>query len=240
MSTSCPTFWTEDPSILWKEVNDFYPFSDAAKKCSTTALNSLTRFGIYLAIALCILCREVKYMIVSAAFAGVAVAAYYGMKQRGVIREGFGEPKDQLPFSMPGSPAALIAGIAAADQPVQDVIGDTNRTGPTAANPFMNVLLTEIGDNPGRGAALTGDKLSRQWSDSFQTKMYGDPGDVFQHNQSQRIWTPQPSTTIPNDQHSFQNWLYRIPGQTCKEGNNRACTTSGSDGATVPWLSSPY
>jgi hypothetical protein len=239
MST-CPTFWIEDPSILWKEAQDFYPFSEDAKKCSTTALNSLTRFGVYLAIVLTLLCREPKYLFVSIAFAGIAIAAYYGMKQRGVIREGFGEPTDLLPFSMPGSPAALIAGIAVADQPIQDVIGDDNRTLPTAANPFMNVLLTEIGDTPGRGAALTGDTLSRQWSDSFQTKMYGDPGDVFQHNQSQRIWTPQPSTTIPNDQHSFQNWLYRIPGQTCKEGNNRACTTSGSDGATIPWLSSPY
>jgi hypothetical protein len=232
----CPVFWTEDPSILVKQAQDFYPFSEAAKKCSTTALNSLTRFGVYLSIALIILCREFKYGIVAIAFAGIAIAAYYGMKQRGVIREGFTE----LPFSMPGSPAVLVAGIAAADQPVMDVIGDTNRTSPTAANPFMNVLLTEIGDNPGRGAAVTDKDLPRKWSDSFQTKMYGDPGDVFQHNQNQRIWTPQPSTTIPNDQHSFQNWLYRIPGQTCKEGNNRACTTSGSDGATVPWLSSPY
>jgi len=238
--SSCPNFWTENPSILWNHAKDFYPFSEAAKKCSTTALNSLTRFGIYLSLALTVVCFDLKYLIISIVFGGIAVAAYYGMKQRGVIREGFGEPSDQLPFSMPGSPAALIAGIAAADQPVQDVIGDSNRTSPTAANPFMNVLLTEIGDNPGRGAALTGEKLSRQWSDSFQTKMYGDPTDVFQHNQSQRIWTPQPSTTIPNDQHSFQNWLYRVPGQSCKEGNNRACSTSGSDGGVVPWLSSSH
>ena len=205
--SSCPSFWIEDPSILWNNAKDFYPFSEAAKKCSTTALNSLTRFGIYLSLALTVLCFDLKYLIISLVFAGIAVAAYYGMKQRGVIREGFGEPTDQLPFSMPGSPAALIAGIAAADQPVQDVIGDSDRTSPTAANPFMNVLLTEIGDNPGRGAALTGDKLPRQWSDSFQTKMYGDPGDVFQHNQSQRIWTPQPSTTIPNDLEGYQKFL---------------------------------
>ena len=54
MSLSCPTFWSENPSILWKDPKDFYPFSEDAKKCSTTALNSLTRFGIYLAIALTI------------------------------------------------------------------------------------------------------------------------------------------------------------------------------------------
>jgi hypothetical protein len=46
-----------------------------------------------------------------------------------------------------------------------------------------------------------------------------------------------PSTTIPNDQHSFQNWLFRIPGQSCKEGNNRACKPA-TQGATVTWINS--
>ena len=43
------------------------------------------------------------------------------------------------------------------------------------------------------------------------------------------------STTVPNDQGAFANWLYRIPGKTCKEGGREACL-AGTDGGQVPWL----
>ena len=76
------------------------------------------------------------------------------------------------------------------------------------------------------------------WVDEFQTRMYGDPTDVFQHTQDQRVWAVNPITSIPNDQGSFANWLYRVPGRTCKEGNNAACF-SGTEGGVVTWLSAP-
>ena len=61
---------------------------------------------------------------------------------------------------------------------------------------------------------------------------------MFQHTQNQRTWIVQPSTSIPNDQGSFANWLYRVPGRTCKEGNGAVCH-SGSEGGHIPWLSMP-
>jgi hypothetical protein len=112
-------------------------------------------------------------------------------------------------FTMPGvvppEPEKLIKGIEAAGKPVEDIIGQTKRTDPTGANPFMNVLLTEIGDNPTRPPAANGEFLKRQFSDEFQQRIYGDPGDVFQHTQNQRVWTVNPATSIPNDRDSFQN-----------------------------------
>jgi hypothetical protein len=44
-----------------------------------------------------------------------------------------------------------------------------------------------------------------------------------------------PSTSVPNDQGSFADWLYRIPGKTCKEGGREACLP-GTDGGPVTWL----
>jgi hypothetical protein len=64
---------------------------------------------------------------------------------------------------------------------------------------------------------------------------YNDPTDVFGKTQSQRMFVTQPSTTIPNDQKSYQELLYKIPGKTCKEGNPRACY-GGTNGAAFPWL----
>jgi len=101
-------------------------------------------------------------------------------------------------------------------------------------------LVNEVLDNPTKGPAATMDTpdMARFASDQFQTRMYGDPNDVFQHTQNQRTWITQPSTSIPNDQGSFQDWLYRVPGKTCKEGNNAACRTA-TEGGTVTWLSAP-
>jgi len=69
----------------------------------------------------------------------------------------------------------------------------------------------------------------------FQTMFASNPGDVFNRTQSQRQWYSMPSTTIPNDQESFQNWLYRVPGQTCKEGNQEACTYYETGPMDYPW-----
>jgi hypothetical protein len=70
----------------------------------------------------------------------------------------------------------------------------------------------------------------------FKVQWSSDPTDVFGRTQSQRQFVAMPSTSIPNDQGSYQNWLYKIPGKTCKEGGRQACLP-GTDGAVVPWLS---
>jgi hypothetical protein len=163
------------------------------------------------------------------------------MKQRGILREGFkNEIVGASLFTAPGmSSPNLVGGGDVANKPIADVIGTTTRTNPTAANPYMTVLVSEILDNPTKPMAASVDtpEMIRTLSDEFQTRMYGDPGDVFQHNQNQRTWITQPSTSIPNDQESFQNWLFRVPGRTCKEGNNAACRTA-TEGGSVTWLSS--
>jgi hypothetical protein len=239
-TTSCPPFWTEDPAILLKQAHDFFPFHAAARRCTTTALNSLTRFGIYLGIILTIVGANISYIFISVGIALIAAAAYSGMKMKGSVRN------DEA-FSNLGVRSAsrnnyqkfpeeeLIVGSDAADEYVEDVIGSKTRTGPTGVNPFMNVLLTEIGDNPMRPPAKNGEFMKRQFSNVFQDRIYGDAGDVFQKTQNQRIWAVQPNTSIPNDQESFQNWLFRVPGRTCKEGNVRACKTA-TDGGSVTWL----
>ncbi len=225
---SCPPFWTEDPKILLQEAADFFPFHAGAKRCTTTALNSFTRFGLYLGIVLALLCGSMQYLLLAVTIAIVAAATYHGMKSHGVLREGF--------QTLKASPEdSLIEGSDAADEYVPDIIGSKDRTTPTGANPFMNVLLTEIGDNPMRPPAENGEFLKRQFSNVFKDRVYGDPGDVFQKTQDQRVWVVQPNTSIPNDRESFQNWLYRVPGRTCKEGNSAACTTA-TDGGPITWL----
>ena len=110
-------------------------------------------------------------------------------------------------------------------------------TVPTARNPFMNVLVDEIKYNVNRPPAkYIGDPGVQDSLDSFfRVQWSSDPTDVFGKTQSQREFITMPSTSVPNDRGSFQDWLYKIPGKTCKEGGREACYP-GTDGAALPWL----
>ena len=110
-------------------------------------------------------------------------------------------------------------------------------TPPTARNLFMNVLLDEMKYNPGRpeAAPVNNSIVKQTMDDYFRVQWFSDPTDVFGKNQSQRQFVTQPSTTVPNDQGSFADWLYKIPGKTCKEGGRAACL-SGTDGSAITWL----
>ena len=228
--SACPQFWLDDPSVLWTEAAEFFPFTEHDKRCTASALNSFTRFGVYLSLLLMVVRMELAWLVVGVLFAGFAVGAWKFMESKGAVREGF---VDERGFD---TAAPILDPRDVINEYVPDIIGERARTYPTAANPFMNVLVTDIGDNPYRPPAQnTGSQEVKAELDSyFQTMFADDPGDVFNHTSGQRNWTTMPSTTIPNDQASFANWLYRVPGQTCKEGNMAACNfNTGAE--LLPW-----
>jgi hypothetical protein len=84
-------------------------------------------------------------------------------------------------------------------------------TEPTENNPFMNVLLTEIGDNPDRpDAAPTNKKEIRaKIAKAFQhtNDIYMDTTDMFDQTQAMRTFHTLQSATVPNDQDGFLAWL---------------------------------
>lgn len=227
MST-CPPFWTVEPRILWDQLSEFFPFTENDKRCTAAALNSFTRFGIYLGILLALVRLQPAWLLVGVTFAAFAVGAWYYMDQHGAVREGFADGVD--------TEAPVVDPRSVDGQYEPDVIGSEGRTMPTAANPFMNVLISEISDNPYRypAASVTGAKVKQQLDDYFETMFASDPGDVFQRSQSQRQFVTMPSTTIPNDQGALADWLYRTPGQSCKEGNTAVCNfNTGAE--ALPW-----
>lgn len=151
---------------------------------------------------------------------GVLHASYWYTRydSKAVVQEPFKVEKAEVP-----------------DGVMEEVIGK-EVTLPSNTNPFMNVLVDEIKYNPKRApaASVLDPSVSVQLDDFFKTQFVNDPTDVFNRSQSQRQFYTNPSTSVPNDVDSYQNWLYRIPGKTCKEGS-RNCV-SGSEGGTLPWL----
>lgn len=131
---------------------------------------------------------------------------------------------------------------------------DVKTTYPTARNPFMNVLNNEWPRNvysdmladdakydPLRPMANSiDDPLVKQGLDDFfRTNFYNDPTDVFGKSQDQRQFITMPSTTIPNDRESYQNWLYKMEPQPCKSGGRTACYP-GTDGGPIVSLNQYY
>jgi len=121
-----------------------------------------------------------------------------------------------------------------------DTYDDGNSvTLPSPRNPFMNVLVDEIKYNPTRpeAASMETPVVKATLDEFFKVNWYSDPTDVFGKKQGQRQFITMPSTTIPSDRKSFQDWLYKIPGKTCKEGGREACV-GGTEGSAIPWLNS--
>ena len=84
-------------------------------------------------------------------------------------------------------------------------------TMPSPNNPFMNVLLTEITDNPNReDAAPVDDPATLAAIDTAfksTTDMYMDTSDVFDQAQAKRTFHTIQSAKVPNDQDAFLSWL---------------------------------
>jgi hypothetical protein len=105
------------------------------------------------------------------------------------------------------------------------------------SNPFQNITVDQYSYAPTRDPApsLQTAEAKEEMDAMFRVQWTSDPTDVFGKTQSQRMFVTQPITSIPNDQKSYQEWLYKIPGKTCKEGNGDACY-GGTNGAAYPWL----
>lgn len=112
---------------------------------------------------------------------------------------------------------------------------------PSQVNPFMNVLIPEIKYDPTRPAAapINDPAVKQSLDDFFRTNFYNDPTDVFGKAQDQRQFITQPSTSVPNDRESYQNWLYNIVPDNCKSGGRAACLP-GTDGGPITSLNQLY
>ena len=225
MSTICDPYVWENPKVLLQT----NIFGKGAGACVSEQVNQITlNFVVFSLVSIIGL---FAFKSVAAVYTSIVLLLLltfqplYSIVTVAKEREGFTDSNSSGPL------------------PDVDVIGkggqgiESALTGPTARNPFMNVLVDELKYRPTRAPAksVLDPSVKITLDDFFRTEFNRDPTDVFGRNQSQRQFITMPSTGIPNDVDSYQNWLYRIPGKTCKEGNGAACLP-GTDGAALPWL----
>lgn len=93
---------------------------------------------------------------------------------------------------------------------------------PTRDNPFMNPNISHYGTDKSPGACNIEDpEIADEVELYFNKDLYRDVEDIWNRKNSQRQFYTIPSTSIPNKQKEFANWLYDIPF-SCKQ-NQQNC-----------------
>jgi hypothetical protein len=238
----CTPVWWENPLVLFTDswLAQWKRRSTAHAPCFSERINALTRTAIVVLIVALLfslfnhdLITTMLYSIILGLI--ITLPDIIDMIKAPYIQEEF------VARITPDEPSTLSWKTPPVGEVGTDSTYDTSDavTLPSPRNPFMNVLIDEIKYNPNRAEAKSVEDpvVKSTMDDYFRVNWFSDPTDVFGKSQGQRQFITMPSTTIPNDRESYQNWLYKIPGKTCKEGGREACN-AGTEGGAVPWLNS--
>ena len=175
-------FWFDDPSILFQS-DTWTNFVPLQSMTTTEALNSVVRFGIYSSLLLAASTGKISY-IYAIPVVALASILLHKLFPHGKKLEAY------LDYMKPDS---------------------KKYTMPTPDNPFMNVIHTDIVDNPDRGdAAPVDDKEVRnQIYKAFQKTrdIHMDTSDLFDQTQAMRTFHTLQSAKVPNDQDGFLSFL---------------------------------
>lgn len=205
------TFWLYDFKVLYQNQNltDFFPTDNMSY---SEKLNSIFRLTFYIAVILLIIKKSYLYLYIAIIGAVVTILLY---KQ----------------YEYQNNPDKInIDNFSNRDS--------SNRSNkacnpPTRQNPFMNLLISDIESDPDHIACKPTPKVKKEIEKNFNFNLYKDVDDVFNRRNSQRQFYTTPSTTLPNDQKSFAEWLYKVPS-SCKSGDGNVCYTLQSPNMNLP------
>ena len=160
---------------------NWFRFVPLPSMTTTEALNAVMRFTIYFTSLLFVSTRNVNYIVMLPVVAFLTYVLHVLYPNGKKLEAFLNNDKKEKP------------------------------TMPTPNNPFMNVLLTDIQDNPDRGdaAPITNREVRAQIAAAFQktSDIYMDTSDAFDQAQAMRTFHTLQSAKVPNDQDGFLAWL---------------------------------
>ena len=216
MSNIVDKIWVNDFSILihQERLLEFVPTKDMT---TVEKINAIVRFSFYLSVLLSVCKNSYLYFYI---FIGTLIITYLIYIFNDNIEQF--KPIQSEPLPMNKFQNANSNNNNNNNNNNSENAKTSKCVLPTKNNPFMNVMLT---DNYKRKAACrsTDNKeIQEQVDKHFNNDLYKDVSAIFNKRNSQRSFYTMPSTTVPNDQIKFANWLYKVP-KTCKEGNGNQC-----------------
>lgn len=229
--------WYRDVRVLFQRPTEFFPSRDQTPE---ERVNSIVRMIVYASAAVFAYSRKAKYLLLALAAITAVTLAYsthagstrgakplyrpagmttQGRRPAGGRRKGGGTLSSTNATRGRGS---SLSGISRKSLGLGQASGKPSCTWSTPNNPFANVLLTDVADNPDRAPACDYDVMKKDIRHNFNRGLIRDAHDVFEKENSQRQYFSTPVTTTYPDTKSFAEFAYGTK-VGCKE-NPAACT----------------
>jgi hypothetical protein len=211
-------FWINEPSILLNK-NYIFELWPTPKMCLNQKLNAITRLVLILSILAFVVTLSYKFLIIGIITIGVIFLLYNMQKSK--ITENF----DSTMYVTNNNINQTI--------PLETAVKETYKIG-NKINPFSNVLLTEISDDPNRKSAPPAfnpeidEDIVRNTKKMVQhlnpgikntsKQLFGDLYNNFELDQSNRAFYSTANTKVANDQGAFADFCYGFM-PSAKESN---------------------
>jgi hypothetical protein len=228
-------FWSNDLTILFNK-DDILQLWPTQQMIFEAKLNAVSRLVIVLSLLGFIFTRNWNLLIIGVITLAIIFTLYKLRKQSIVSslvkKEGF-----SVSPTFPSDPSPASSKTTTNPVTLETVLrSDFHPT--TKKNPFGNVLLTDIMDNPNRKAAAPSfnpdvyDEIDSSVKKQTQMlnpgiintnkQLYGDLKDNYDLDNSMMQFYSMPNTRVTNDQGAYAEYLY---------GNMPSGKSSGPDGA---------
>ena len=225
-------FWFNDPIILFNKesILEIWPTQQMSFEAK---LNAISRIVIFMSLLGFIFTRNLNLIIIGIVTLAIIFTLYKLRKQSIVkFKEGFSVNPSIQP-SIQQSLAPMTTNPVTLESVLRSEFHPT-----TKKNPFGNVLLTDIADNPNRKAAAPSfnpdvyDEITSSVKKQTQMlnpdiintnkQLYGDLYDSYTLDNSMMRFYSTANSRIENDQGAYAKYLY---------GQMPSSKSSGPDGA---------
>jgi hypothetical protein len=203
--------WFDDPTILFNKnyIFELWPTMDM---CYEQKMNAISRLIILITILGYILTTSQRIVAVGVLTLVVVYILFKTRKQKitnEMLTEGFAS---QTNVDVVGEPVPL------------DAVLKTEFKQGTKKNPFSNVLLTQIGDEPDRKSAPptfnvdVDEDITKNVKRAIQMmnpgikntnkQLFGDLYQEFELDNCLRVFNSTPNSRVENDQSAYAQYLY--------------------------------
>ena len=221
MTSSIP-FWANDPSILLNK-NELFQLWPCKTMTFEEKMNAITRTVILLSLLGFLSSFSFKFLFIGL----ITTVVIYFVYKSNILKEKkegfFSDEKNRSAQVKITNPETLEVNLKSEFQDI------------TKKNPFNNVLLTQINDDPHRKPAPPSfnpdvhEDINKETKKMIQylnpgikntnKQLFGDLGERYEFDtQSQWYFYSTPNTKVCNDQGAFADYLYgNMP--SAREGN---------------------
>lgn len=180
-------FWLEDPIAFLIDTENYTKIIPDKNMTLTEQLNATLRFCIIFSLVVVIIKHDLRSLLFAVFCALFTIIIFKYAEKENRNKKGIMEKMNIHEDK--------YAGMC---------------TLPTKDNPFMNPTLVDIKEFPNKPQAcnISNKNVKKKMRDAFNDSVYRDVDDIYGRKTSDRQFYTVPSTTIPNDQKKFAEFLY--------------------------------